>query len=660
MNQPIELLSILYELSLTNVQHQMPDEKAKNFIKKILSRRSLQAGSVWIIYGSDGKKLKLKKLYATPDAPSNDYIDLSRFESLFRKDDFVVVDKSLLSERKMEGSFAYFNLNDFAIMELYHNGSTSIDFTRESFLPYQDVISLFGTSIESGFFYQKLQKEIEQRQSAEKSLKNSEEKYRRIIDNIQLGLLEVDNDEIIKHANKSFLELTGYHLEEVIGQKASDLLLDKEAKEVIAKQNTLRKEGASSSYEIKIKDKNGQERWAIISGAPNYDKDGNVIGSIGIHLDITSEKKLRQENAFKSNQLEKLFERSLDGLISINSKGEVFEWSPQASKIFGYTKDEILGKKLSDTIIPHVHREGHESGMKNYLKTGHGPVLNTRIEIVGMRKTGEVFPIELTVFPLEHEEDKYFTAFVRDITEIKESRENMEQALERQKELNQMKSQFISMTSHELRTPLTTIRSNTELLNYQIENPELIKPEKLKKNVSRIENNVERLNHLINNILMIGKLDSDKIPFDPRPIDVERFIKESILPDFESRNQVISCEQEGKPFKVNLDEQLFRHIMTNLLENAVKYSPDGNPPVVRLMFKEGLEIHVIDYGIGIPEDELPKLFDTFFRASNVDNIQGTGLGLSIVKQFVKIHKGDISVKSEIGKGSTFILNFPNT
>ena len=168
-------------------------------------------------------------------------------------------------------------------MELYHNGSTSIDFTRESFLPYQDVISLFGTSIESGFFYQKLQKEIEQRQSAEKSLKNSEEKYRRIIDNIQLGLLEVDNDEIIKHANKSFLELTGYDLEEVIGQKASDLLLDKEAKEVIAKQNTLRKEGASSSYEIKIKDKNGQERWAIISGAPNYDKDGNVIGSIGIH-----------------------------------------------------------------------------------------------------------------------------------------------------------------------------------------------------------------------------------------------------------------------------------------------------------------------------------------------------------------------------------------
>lgn len=659
MNQPIELLSILYELSLTNVQHQKPEEKARNFIKKILSRRSLHAGSVWIIYGADQNTLKLKKLYATPDASSHDYIKLDQFESLFGKNDFVVLDHSLLSERKMKGSFAYFNLNDFAVMELYHNGSTPIDFTRESFLPYQDVISLFGTSIESGFFYQKLQTEIEQRKAAEKSLKNSEEKYRRIIDNIQLGLLEVDNDEIIKHANKPFLGLTGYELEEVVGKKASDLLLDEESRSIVAKQNESRKDGSSGSYEIKIKDKKGNDRWAIISGAPNYDKDGNVIGSIGIHLDITAEKALREENTFKTNQLEKLFERSLDGLISINSKGEVFEWSPQASKIFGYSKEEMMGSKLSDTIIPHVHRDGHENGMKNYLKTGHGPVLNTRIEIIGMRKSGEVFPIELTVFPLEHEKNKYFTAFVRDITEIKESKENMEKALERQKELNNMKSQFISMTSHELRTPLTTIRSNTELLNYQLDHPEKLKHEKLKKNVGRIENNVDRLNQLINNILMIGKLDSDKIPFDPRPINVYDFIKENILPDFESRNQPILCEQDGEPYKVNLDDQLFRHIMTNLLENAVKYSPEGKPPLIKLVFDKSLEIHVVDYGIGIPEEEIPKLFDTFFRASNVDNIQGTGLGLSIVKQFVKIHKGDISVNSEVGKGSTFTLNFPN-
>ncbi len=661
MNQPIELLSILYELSLTNVEHLSPDLKAKNFVKKIISRRSLQAGSVWLIDGAEEEKVLLKQIYATPEAPKEDSIDLKIFEEHFGKGEFVMTDYSLLNNRKMDGTFAYFNLNDFAILELFYNGSTKIDFSKESFFPFKDVITQFGTSIESGFFYQQLQEEIEHRQAAEKSLKNSEQKYRRIIDNIKLGLLEVDSDDIIKHANKPFLEVTGYTLEELLGKSASKLLLDEEAQKIVSSQNKAREGGESGSYEVQIRNKKGEKRWTIISGAPNYDKDGNVIGSIGIHMDVNEQKQLRLENEFKTTQLKKLFEQSLDALVSINSRGEIFEWSPQAETIFKYSKKEILGKKLSDTIIPPVHREGHETGMKNYMKTGHGPVLNNRIEIIGMRKSGEVFPIELTVFPLEYQDEKYFTAFVRDITEIKESRENMEKALDRQKELNHMKSQFISMTSHELRTPLTTIRSNTELLNYQLDNPESLNTERLKKNVGRIENNVDRLNQLISNILMIGKLDSDKIPYDPQPMKPSEFIASSILPDFESRNQTIVTSVKGNEKEVELDPRLFSHIMTNLLENAIKYSSESKLPEIKLDYlNESIDIHVVDYGIGIPIEDIPKLFDTFFRASNVDNVQGTGLGLSIVKQFVKIQRGTIRVESEVGKGSSFIVNFPYT
>ena len=661
MNQPIELLSILYELSLTNVQHLRPELKAKNFVTKIISRRSLQAGSVWLIDGVEKEHVQLKQIYATPEAQKNDTIDLKVFEEQFGKGEFVMTDYSLLNGRKLDGTFAYFNLNDFCLLELFYNGSTNIDFSKESFLPFKDVISQFGTSIESGFFYQQLQEEIEHRQAAEKSLKKSEEKYRRIIDNIKLGLLEVDKDDIIQYANKPFLELTGYSSDEILGESASKLLLDEEAQNIVSKQNKAREDGESGSYELQIINKKGEKKWTIISGAPNYDKEGNIIGSIGIHMDIDEQKKLRLENEFKTSQLNKLFEKSLDGLISINSRGEIFEWSPQAETIFGYSKREILGKKLSETIIPHIHREGHETGMKNYLKTGHGPVLNSRIEIIGMRKSGEVFPIELTVFPLEYQDEKYFTAFVRDITEIKASHENMEKALERQKELNNMKSQFISMTSHELRTPLTTIRSNTELLNYQLDNADSLAREKLKKNVGRIENNVDRLNQLISNILMIGKLDSDKIPYDPQPLMVSRFIAESILPDFESRNQQIEMSIQGEEQEVSLDTRLFSHIMTNLLENAIKYSAESKLPIIELHYQEKeLAVHVIDFGIGIPKDEIPKLFDTFYRASNVDNIQGTGLGLTIVQQFVKIHEGNMRVESEVGKGSSFIVNFPYT
>lgn len=659
--QPVELLSILYELSLTNLKHLDPAEMAGSFVKKFISRKSLHAGSVWSLEeGDDGERLPLQKIYATPEAANEASVDREWFEGKLSEDGMVLSDQSCISCRHMPGKYVYFKLTDFGLLELFYAGSTSISFTKESFLPFQDVVQQFAISLESGFFNQMLQEEVMQRYEAEQSLKNSEEKYRRIIDNIKLGLMEVDTNDVIQFANKPFLKLTGYTLDELVGKNAADLFLaDEESRKKIARQNSSRQKGNSSSYEVKLKSKEGNYKWAIISGAPNYDKNGNVIGSIGIHLDITDEKRLKQENEFKTSQLNKLYEMSLDGLVSINAKGEIFEWSKQAEEIFGFSKNEILGRRLQDTIIPNEHRQAHADGMKAYMATGHGPVLNNRIEIVGQRKDGVVIPIELTVFPLEHHNEKYFSAYIRDITEIKESKELMERALQRQKELNNMKSQFISMTSHELRTPLTTIRSNTELLNYQLENVEVLKRDKLLKNVSRIENNVDRLNQLINNILMIGKLDSDKVPFDPRAMDVCEFLGRHILPDFESRNQDIECAKEGEVRSVELDEKLFSHVMTNLLENAIKYSPDGGPPEMKLMFgDDGLCIEVTDHGIGIPEVDQARLFDTFYRASNVDNIQGTGLGLAIVKQFVELHSGTINVRSEVGKGSTFILNFP--
>lgn len=659
MEQTTELLSVLYELSLTNLEYKNPEDTAEGFVKKFISRRSLQAGSVWAISDKGTSQLKLTKIYATPESEAEVYVD----KTTFGKENFILSSESLIPSRKMKGQYAYFKLGEFGVLELFHNGATPIDFTKESFTPFLDVVSQFAVSLESGFFNLKLKQEVRNRVAAEESLEKNQKKYRRIIDNIQLGLMEVDNDEVIQFANKPFLDLTGYELEEIVGKKASDVLIDQDDQEMlaeVARQTENRKSGDSASYEIVIKDKQGNKKWAIISGAPNYDDQGNLIGSIGIHLDITEEKKLKQENEFREIQLKKLFEKSLDALITIDSKGLIKEWSPQAEAIFGYTEAEIIGERLSEKIVPHAHREGHENGMSHYHKTGHGPVLNTRIEIIGLRKSGEIFPIELTVFPVEHQNETFFTAFVRDITELKKSKEDVEKALKRQKELNNLKSQFISMTSHELRTPLTTIRSNTELLNYQLQNFARLDKDKLKKNVSRIETNVERLNQLVNNILMIGQLDSQKVPFEPKSTDICEYIQEAVLPDFISRNQHIACSKEGTPFNVAIDKRLFGHIMNNLIENAIKYSEGSEKePELFLLFSDNhFELCVKDYGMGIPEKEQEKLFDTFFRASNVGNIQGTGLGLSIVNEFVKIHGGDIKVDSVVGEGTTFIITFP--
>lgn len=662
MTETVELLSLLYELSLCNLKYRTPEDTANAFVRKILSRKSLQYGAVWKTIDIDDSTVKFESVYSLPEQTKSCSMRTETFISSFNQDIFFESKKSLFDGVEMEGNFAYFKLNDFGILELYDSRTNRNALDRSSMSPFHDVVTQFASSLESGFSHQLLQSEISQRKSAEKSLKNNEEKYRRIIDNIKLGLLEVDNDEIIQFANEPFLQLTGYKLDEILGMKASEVFINPEDEDSVAeieKQNDSRKEGDSSSYEISILDKGGSKKWAIVSGAPNYDQDGELVGSIGIHLDITEERKLKLENEFKDTQLKKLFEMSLDALITINSRGKIIEWSPQAEKIFGFSSEEILGERLSEKVIPHQHRKGHENGMGHYEKTGHGPVLNTRIEIIGLRKNGEVFPIELTVFPLKYQNENYFTAFVRDITELKKSKEDVEKALKRQTELNNLKSQFISMTSHELRTPLTTIRSNTELLNYQLENFEVLDRSKLEKNVGRIEGNVERLNQLVSNILMIGQLDSKKVPFDPKSTDVYEFIQHYVLPDFTSRDQKITCSEKGQPYHVMIDHRLFSHIMNNLIENAVKYSPGKQEPELLLDFCENhLELHVIDHGMGIPEEEQKNLFETFFRASNVGNIQGTGLGLAIVKEFVKIHSGEINVKSKEGEGTSFIVTFP--
>lgn len=659
MDKTVDLLSLLYELSLTSTKHQNPTDTARKFVKKFLARKSLQYGAVWKKEAVTEEKVLYSRIYSMPSQPDIATIEREVLDDLFQKSSLEEIGYSLFKE-PLKGKFLYFKLGDFGLLEFYDEGKTQ-NFNKESFYPFIDVISQFGINLESSYAFQNLENEIKLRQKAQKSLKSNEEKYRRIIDNIKLGLMEVDNDDIIQYANKPFLELTGYSLKELVGKNATQVFIDEkdeEALKLMSSQNEKRREGESGSYEIKIIDKQGEPKWAIISGAPNYNESGQLIGSIGIHLDITEEKKLREENEFKNAQLQKLFEKSLDGLISIDSRGKVFEWSPQAEEIFGYSFQEINGKALSETIIPHVHRSAHDEGMINYLKTGHGPVLNSRIEITALKKSGEEFPIELTIFPLKFKEEHYFTAFVRDITEIKKSKENMERALERQKELNEMKSQFISMTSHELRTPLTTIKTNTELLNYQFSQAKELDRVKLLKNIERVDNNVERLNSLINNILMIGKLDSKKIPYSPEPLIASDYLSEHVLPDYLVQGHTISLAISGVKYATKLDKSLFSHILNNLIENAIKYTTNGKKPEIHVFYQEELEIHVKDYGMGIPEADQKKLFNTFFRASNVGNIKGTGLGLAIVQEFVQLHRGTIEVQSKEEVGTTFIIKFP--
>ncbi|PIB34742.1 hypothetical protein BFP72_04630 [Reichenbachiella sp. 5M10] len=665
MNLSLDLLSLLYELSLTNLNYRDPEDTARKFIRKFLSRKSLQYGAVWRIKKGDNQKIVFSKIYSMPKTECLREISLETFNEAFATEESFFCEHSLFDDVTLTGKYGYFKLREFGLLELFSDNIPEEEFNYKAFYPFSDVIKQFAISLESGFSYQNLQQEITQRQLAEARVIANENKYRRIIDNIDLGLLEVDNNDLIQHANKSFLEQFGYEWQELEGKKASDIFLgssDRKAIQKFSEEHHLRGQGESGSYEVMLHDKEGNKKWVIISVSPNYDQNGELIGSIGIHLDISDQKQLEEDNQFKDYRLDKLFQMSLDALITIDEAGLIIEWNPQAEVIFGYAFEEVKGKGLSETIIPMQHREAHNRGMSHFHKTGEGPVLNKRIEITGLHKKGHEFPIELTVFPIPFKDTHYISAFVRDITEVKKGQATLERSIARQRELNNMKSQFISMTSHELRTPLTTIRSNTELASFQLINNEDLNRERLQKNITRINDNVERLNTLINNILIIGQVDSNKVPFNPEKVLLSVYIKERVLANLVYDREPIQFAIKGTECPVFVDKNLFWHIMSNLLENALKYSPEAKSPKLLVDFEAPnvVKIHVEDFGMGIPEDEVEKLFDSFFRASNVGNIQGSGLGLAIVHEFIKLHEGTINVESKLNKGTIFTILIPKT
>jgi predicted ATPase/signal transduction histidine kinase len=231
-------------------------------------------------------------------------------------------------------------------------------------------------------------------------------------------------------------------------------------------------------------------------------------------------------------------------------------------------------------------------------------------------------------------------------------------ALAKEKELTDLKSRFISMASHEFRTPLTTILSTTELLKYYSQN---WSEEKKQTYFDRIENSVKQMTGLLEDVLLLGKAEAGKIEFQPSQLDLVNFCR-SLVEEIQlgtSAKQTIVFSSEPECQEAYMDESLLRHILSNLLSNAVKYSPPDSTILFELSFHEKQAIfHIQDQGIGIPEEDQKRLFESFHRAQNVGKISGTGLGLAIVKRSVDLHGGDISVNSQVNVGTTFTVSIP--
>lgn len=255
---------------------------------------------------------------------------------------------------------------------------------------------------------------------------------------------------------------------------------------------------------------------------------------------------------------------------------------------------------------------------------------------------------------------KRISLLIQDISERKESEIEIKRALEKEKQLNELKSRFVSMTSHEFKTPLSCIKSSAEIMDMYLS--DVSKNEsKFKKHLESINHEINRLTSLMNDVLVLGKIESDKMGCKKEKFDLVSIV--NLV--FERQQLKFKMEQKiqlkikGKEREVNADKMQIEHIIDNLLSNAIKYSGGKEAPIVSIEFSAlEFKIHVQDFGLGIPEYEKTQLFQSFFRAKNVEKIEGTGLGLVIIKNFVNLHGGEISFETKENVGTTFHINIP--
>jgi PAS domain S-box-containing protein len=327
--------------------------------------------------------------------------------------------------------------------------------------------------------------------------------------------------------------------------------------------------------------------------------------------------------------------------------------------MMGYEPEELIGQ--STRIHFPDDRSWQLIGDLAYPVMAHGKPFSTDWQL--KRRDGSLFWAELFGKSVDDNDSSKGSIWTYlDITHRKQAEAEIRAALEQQKELYQLKSRFVSMTSHEFRTPLATIMSSAELLKYYSDR---MPAEERTEVIDSIEKAVKRMTKMLEDILTIGKVDADKIEFQPALLPLQKFCENLVggIPQLLEASDKIKCRIKlqviGNIGEQRFDEKLLHHIFDNLLSNAVKYSPAGGTVLFTVTSQpQAIEFTVADQGIGLPADEIEHLFETFYRASNVGAIAGTGLGLAIVKRAVDLHGGTITVDSVLGAGTRFVVTLP--
>jgi len=387
--------------------------------------------------------------------------------------------------------------------------------------------------------------------------------------------------------------------------------------------------------------------------------------------------------------LNAIINNAIDGIITIDERGKVESINPSACKLFGYDPHEVIGNNIA-MLMPPPDREQHNEYISRYQHTGQPHIIGIGREVQGLRKDGSKFPFRLGVSEVKYSGRNIYTGFIHDLSREKEAEERLKEyastleeevqertqslketvqqlqlakeevshSLEKEKELSQLKSRFVSMASHEFRTPLSSIQLSAVLINKYAEQFE---NSNITKHIGKIKNAVGNLTGILNDFLSLERLEAGKIEPVFTSFDLLKFAEE-ITEEMQlvaKQNQHILYQHTGTTSMVTLDQNLLKNCIINLIGNAIKYS--GEDTFIEFnteISNKELIIVIKDNGIGIPDNDQKHLFEAFFRAHNTGNIPGTGLGLNIVTRYAGLMNGRIQFESKVNQGTSFTLSFP--
>lgn len=376
-------------------------------------------------------------------------------------------------------------------------------------------------------------------------------------------------------------------------------------------------------------------------------------------------------NFFKKSSdhvFETIFESVSEGIVVVNGSQIIVSTNGAANEMFGYERDELLGQQLN-ILIPQKHRHGHDDHFDRFVAHSDKRQMGRGRDLFGVNKNGVEFPVEAGLNPFVLNDENYIMAIVTDITERKNYTEKLErtvkqrtrqltEALTKEKELNDLKTKFLSLVSHEFKTPLSGILTSATLAGKYTQTEQ---QEKRKKHLNTIENKVKYLNNIINDFLSIERIESGKVSYKFSTFPLSKVINEVVYDAnmLLKNGQKINYPSNIDEMLIEFDEKILELVLVNVVGNAIKYSQENTSVDIEVNVDHGGLIIVIkDQGIGIPEKEQKFIFNRYFRAENALLDQGTGIGLNIVKSHLENLGGNVTFTSVEGKGSTFTIQLP--